>query len=168
MQLTKTHNGLDLAEKMQNQLKWNQVRHQLRHQAGRSVFWEGPKIFNFVHFSREAMPIFKSCIKIQENWVDVDLMVNALQSTWNLDRNNLHAYVRQCAHPFDLPFAYLSFSCSGQSFDVRIPSFLSHSWIPATWWVNNAAVGVLLKVFCVGRWYCFPPITVGRVQTPIL
>ena len=116
---------------------------------GGSVFWEGPKFFNFVHFSRESTPIFKSCIKIQENWVAVDLMVNALQSTWNLDRNNLHAYVRQCAHPFDLSFTYLSFSCLVQSFDVRMPLFLSHSWIPAFWWVNNTAVGGTVKgVLC--------------------
>jgi len=45
-------------------------------------------------------------------------------------------------------------------FDVRMPSFISHYWIPASWWVNDATVGALLK--------CLAPISVGRVQTHIL
>jgi len=57
-------------------------------------------------------------------------------------------------------FLIFSVSCLPQSFDVRMPSFISHYWIPPLWWVNDATVGALLK--------CFAPIVVGRVQTHIL
>jgi len=102
------------------------------------------------------------CFKIKENCLAVDFMINALQSIWNLDRNSLHVSVRQCAPPFDLSFTFvfLSVSCLPQSFDVRMPSFLSHYWIPVLWWVYDATVGVLLKCFCSYQ--------SGRVQTPIL
>jgi len=89
-------------------------------------------------------------------------MINALQSIWNLDRNSLHASERQWTPPFDLSFTFFlySVSCSPQSFDVKMPSFLSHYRISALWWVNDATAGALLKYFA--------PISVGRVQTPIL
>ena len=50
--------------------------------------------------------IAKSCFKIQENKLAVDLMINALESIWNLDRNSLHASVRQCATTSDSAYFY--------------------------------------------------------------
>jgi len=83
-------------------------------------------------------------------------MINVLQSTWNLDQNSLHASERQCAPPSELSFTFLFFSvsCLPRSVDVRMPSFLSHHWIPVLWWVNDVTVEALLK--------CFAPISVGR------
>jgi len=44
---------------------------------------------------------------------------------------------------------HLTVSCLPQSFDARMPSFLSRYWIPALWWVsdNDATIGVMLKCF---------------------
>jgi len=44
-------------------------------------------------------------------------------------------------------FFVLAVSCLPQSFDERMPSFLSHYWIPVLWWAYHATVGVMLKVF---------------------
>jgi len=43
----------------------------------------------------------------------------------------------------------LTVSCLLQSFDVRMPSFLSHYWIPVLWWVYDidATIEVMLKIF---------------------
>jgi len=41
----------------------------------------------------------------------------------------------------------LTVSCLPQSFNVRMPSFLSHYWVPVLWWVYDATVGVMLNVF---------------------
>jgi len=66
--------------------------------------------------------------------------------------NNVHAHL--------LIFHFFFVSCLPQSSYVRMSSFLSHYWIPALWWVNDATVGVLLK--------CFAPISIGHVQKLIL
>jgi len=63
-------------------------------------------------------------------------------------------------HSNYVSLCFFSVSSLPQSFDVRMPSFLSHYWIPAWWSVNDATVEVLLK--------CFAPLNIGRVQTPIL
>jgi len=51
--------------------------------------------------------------------------------------------------PIRLIFCFLlllTVSCP-QSFDVRMLSLLSHYWIPVLWWVNDATVAVMLKIF---------------------
>jgi len=57
-------------------------------------------------------------------------------------------------HPHQTNFlAYflllLTNSCLPQSFDVRMPSFLSHYWIPVLWWMYDidATIGVMLIFF---------------------
>ena len=55
-----------------------------------------------------------------------------------------------CCTPIRLIFYFLllsTVSCSPQSFDVRMPSFLSHYWIPVLWRVHVATVGVMIKMF---------------------
>jgi len=63
----------------------------------------------------------------------------------------LHVSVRQCAvwTPTRLIFSFLllTVSCLPQSFDVRMPSLLSHYSIPVLWLVYDATVGVMLKFF---------------------
>jgi len=66
--------------------------------------------------------------------------------------------------PITLIFYFLlllTVSCLPQSFDVRMPSFLSHYWIPVLWWVYDATVGAMLKMFSF-FYSC------DHVQTPIL
>jgi len=72
------------------------------------------------------------CFKSQESYLTVDLMINALQSIWKLDRYSLHTPVRQCVPSSDSSFTlfFWSVSCLPQRFDARMPSVLSHYWIP--------------------------------------
>jgi len=52
-------------------------------------------------------------------------------------------------------FFVLAVSCLPQSFDERMPSFLSHYWIPVLWWAYHATVAVMLKVFFfLSVWSC--------------
>jgi len=58
-------------------------------------------------------------------------------------------YLRTNVLPVRLIFYFLlllTVSCLPQSFDVRMPSFLSHYSIPVLWWVHDATVGVMLKM----------------------
>jgi len=76
----------------------------------------------------------------------------AFESLGILQIEQLHVSVRQCAPPSDSLFYFLlllTVSCLGlpQSFDVRMPSFLSHYWILVLWWVYDVIVGVMLKIF---------------------
>ena len=77
--------------------------------------------------------IATSCFKIQENLLAVNLMINALQSILKLDWDSLHAFEHQCALSFHSFFTlfFFSVSCLPQSYDVRMPSFFSHYWIPS-------------------------------------
>jgi len=74
---------------------------------------------------------------------------------------SLHVSVCQFFSPLPfLPF-FLFLLLFTLKFNVRMPPFLCHNcWIPVLWWANDAVVGALLKYFA--------PISVGRVQTPIL
>ena len=61
----------------------------------------------------------------------------------------LHVSVRQCA-PLSDSFYFLlllTVSCLPHRFDERMPSFLSHYWIPVLLWVYDATVGLMLKMF---------------------
>jgi len=73
-------------------------------------------------------------------------------------------YLCANVHPHQTNSFYFLFlltvSCLSQSFDVRMPSFLSHYWIPVLWWVYDVAVAVMLNFF-----FSYP---CDHVQTPIL
>jgi len=72
-----------------------------------------------------------------------------VQKYLNLEWNSC-MYLCANVHPIRLIFYFLvllTVSCSPQSFNVRIPSFLSHYWIPVLCWVYDTTVGVMLKFF---------------------
>jgi len=75
----------------------------------------------------------------------------------------LHVSICHCAPPSD-SFVYflllLTVSCLPQNSYVRMPSISSHNWIPMLWWVYDAIVGEMLKMF-----FSHP---CDLVQTPVL
>jgi len=52
---------------------------------------------------------------------------------------------------FSLLAHFNGYSCLPQSFHVRMPSFLPHSWIPVLWWMYEASFGVF---FLLSAWSC--------------
>jgi len=59
-------------------------------------------------------------------------------------------------------FLLLTVSCLPRSFDVRMPSFLSHYWILILWWMYDATVKVMIKMLFFFSYLC------DHVQTHIL
>ena len=95
-------------------------------------------------------------ITSQRCWllINTQLMVKEDLNLRKLDRNNLHASVRQCAPPSDLFVLCFFFSeLFTPDFDVRMHSFLSHCRIPVWWWVKGIVVGRCWSVFWLSSFF---------------